>query len=76
MDYSKLEFRISVRLGGDWSEATGVSADGSIIVGWSYDANGIYRAFKSIDATGMQDLGAGDYSKAFGVSSDWFSNYS
>jgi probable HAF family extracellular repeat protein len=57
-------------LGGEWSEATDVSADGSVIVGWSYDANNIYHAFRWTESSGMQDLGVGDYSKAYGVSSD------
>src|SRR3990170_6228523 len=57
-------------LGGDESEATGISSDGSIIVGWSYDDSSIYRAFKWTANNGMQDVGAGDWSKASAVSSD------
>lgn len=57
-------------MGGNGSVAADVSADGSIIVGWSDDANNIYRAFKWTESTGMQDLGAGDYSTAHGISAD------
>jgi probable HAF family extracellular repeat protein len=44
-------------LGGDWSEATGVSADGSVVVGWARNAAGQWRAFRWTAAGGMQDLG-------------------
>jgi uncharacterized membrane protein len=36
---------------GDWSEAFGVSADGSVVVGW---ANG--GAFRWTAASGMEDI--------------------
>ncbi len=43
-------------LGGDRSEAYGVSADGSVVVGFSYDATGNPRAFRWTRATGMQSV--------------------
>jgi probable HAF family extracellular repeat protein len=60
-------------LGGSWSEAFGVSADGRVVVGRAYNAAGQYRAFRWTVAGGMQDLGTllGDtVSQAFGVSAD------
>jgi probable HAF family extracellular repeat protein len=60
-------------LGGDWSEALGVSADGSVVVGWATNAAGQERAFRWTAARGMQNLGTlgGDQScKALGVSAD------
>ena len=59
-------------LGGIVSFANGVSADGSVIVGYSYSAgNATYRAFK-YNGTAMIDLGTlgGTNSKAYGVSAD------
>jgi probable HAF family extracellular repeat protein len=44
-------------LGGDWSEAYGVSADGSVVVGWLKTPQGMYRAFRWTALGGMQDLG-------------------
>jgi probable HAF family extracellular repeat protein len=44
-------------LGGNDSVAYGVSADGSVVVGWSYNAAGYPRAFRWTAAGGMQDLG-------------------
>ena len=41
-------------LGGDWSEAYGVSADGTVVVGWAW--NGRYRAFRWTPTGGMEDL--------------------
>jgi probable HAF family extracellular repeat protein len=43
-------------LGGGYSEAYGVSADGSVVVGWSYIAAGGHRAFRWTAAGGMEDL--------------------
>jgi probable HAF family extracellular repeat protein len=52
--------------------ALGVSADGSVVVGWAEHAAGQYRAFRWTAAAGMQDLGTlgGDRSVAYGVSAD------
>ena len=60
-------------LGGGWSKAYGVSADGSVVVGWSYNAAGWTRAFRWTASGGMQDLGTlpgGNRSEAWGVSAD------
>jgi probable HAF family extracellular repeat protein len=43
-------------LGGGWSEATAVSADGSVVVGWAENAAGQRRAFRWTAAGGMEDL--------------------
>jgi probable HAF family extracellular repeat protein len=43
-------------LGGGYSEAYGVSADGSVVVGWSYIAAGGHRAFRWTASGGMEDL--------------------
>jgi probable HAF family extracellular repeat protein len=42
----------------DSSEATAVSADGTVVVGFAYNANREYRAVRWTQATGMQDLNA------------------
>jgi probable HAF family extracellular repeat protein len=59
-------------LSGHESGAYGVSADGSVIVGWATDANGFWRAFRWTEAEGMQELGTlgGSESGASGVSAD------
>ena len=60
-------------LGGDQSGAFGVSADGAVVVGWSFIAAGGYRAFRWTASGGMQDLGTllgGRESEARGVSAD------
>jgi probable HAF family extracellular repeat protein len=43
-------------LGGDRSWALGVSADGSVVVGWAENAEGQPRAFRWTAAGGMEDL--------------------
>jgi probable HAF family extracellular repeat protein len=43
-------------LGGSVSEAHGVSADGSVVVGWALNAAGQLRAFRWTAAGGMEDL--------------------
>jgi len=55
----------------DWSAAYGVSADGSVVVGWARNAAGQYRAFRWANGV-MQDLGTlgGNQSEAYGVSAD------
>jgi probable HAF family extracellular repeat protein len=44
-------------LGGGGSEAFGVSADGSVVVGGALNAAGQWRAFRWTASGGMQDLG-------------------
>jgi probable HAF family extracellular repeat protein len=58
--------------GGGESVALGVSADGSVVVGWARNAKGRQRAFRWTAARGMQNLGTlGGYeSEALGVSAD------
>jgi probable HAF family extracellular repeat protein len=59
--------------GGSWSEARGISANGSVVVGEAYNAAGQWRAFRWTAAGGMQDLGTlpgHNRSYASGVSAD------
>lgn len=59
-------------LGGQSSNARSVSADGSVVVGYSLDSAGQFRAMHWTAATGMQDLGTlgGAVASALGVSAD------
>ncbi len=59
-------------LGGEISEARGVSADGETVVGSAQDSTGWAHAFRWTEATGMEDLGTlgGTTSKAYAVSED------
>jgi len=59
-------------LGGGFSRAYGVSADGKVVVGYAYNASYLPRAFRWTAAGGMQDLGTlgGNRSWAYGVSAD------
>jgi probable HAF family extracellular repeat protein len=41
-------------LGGDWSAAYGVSADGAVVVGWAENAAGQWRAFRWTAAVGCK----------------------
>ena len=64
--------------GGNASWAYGVSADGSIVVGWSTDGSNTRRAFRWTQQAGMESLGASvlidntsysyDNSEALGIS--------
>jgi len=58
--------------GGNASAAYGVSADGSVVVGWAHNASWQFRAFRWESGV-MQDLGTlpgGRESYAYGVSAD------
>ncbi|MDO9600052.1 MAG: autotransporter domain-containing protein [Azoarcus sp.] len=60
-------------LGGNYSYAHSMSADGGVVVGYSYLSDaGQYRAFRWTETAGMVDLGTlgGNYSYAYGVSAD------
>ena len=54
------------------SDAWGVSADGSVVVGGSYSASGIGEAFRWENGvmTGLGDLPGGSWSWAHAVSAD------
>ncbi len=58
--------------GGNESYANGVSADGTVVVGWATNTSGQRRAFRWVQGQGMQDLGTlgGNESYANGVSAD------
>ena len=58
-------------LGGNESWAFGVSADGSIVVGWAQDSTGKLRAFRWTQQDGMRNLGAAIGSEAFDQSEAW-----
>src|SRR5207237_847937 len=59
-------------LGGNSSQAYGVSSTGSVVVGYASNASGQYRAFRWTAAGGMKDLGDFGYAygEAYGVSGD------
>lgn len=59
-------------LGGNYTEAHAVSADGSVIVGVSRYPSGFHRAFRWRAAGGMQDIGTlgGNESWAYSTSAD------
>jgi probable HAF family extracellular repeat protein len=59
-------------LGGTWSWANAVSADGAVVVGAAENVAGQFRAFRWTASGGMQDLGTlgGGDSDARGVSAD------
>jgi len=59
-------------LGGNSSDATGVSSDGSVVVGISKKGNGDTHACMWTAANGLQDMGTlgGDWSEATGVSTN------
>ncbi len=60
-------------MGGTNSAASGVSADGSVVVGWADTVgNAAHRAFRWTSGGGMVDLGTlgGTFSSASGVSAD------
>ena len=56
-------------LGGDSSDAYGVSADGSVVVGQARNATGTFRAFRWTASRGMEDLNAAYASLLSGGSS-------
>jgi probable HAF family extracellular repeat protein len=65
-------------LGGGWSWANDVSADGSVVVGWAQNAAGQGRAFRWTALGGMQGLGTlGGYNGArlmlFPPTAPWWS---
>jgi probable HAF family extracellular repeat protein len=59
-------------LGGTWSKAVAVSADGNVVVGSSPDAAGNTRSFRWTENTGIADLGSmsGLSPEVYAVSAD------
>ncbi len=66
-------------LGGNYSEARDVSADGRVVVGWTDNASGQQRAFRWTVSGGMEDLnqtyarlltGGSLLTKAYAISPD------
>jgi len=59
-------------LGGDRSEATDVSTDGNVVVGWSINVNGNAQPFRWTPTEGMISLSisGGEWSEASAVSAD------
>ena len=59
-------------MGGISAQARGVSANGSVIVGWFKDTNGNIHAYRWTEANGVKDLGTmgGKSAYANGVSAD------
>ncbi len=58
--------------GGDSSRARAVSADGSVVAGYAYNASNNLLAFRWTSAGGLENLGTlgGDFSEARAVSAD------
>jgi probable HAF family extracellular repeat protein len=50
---------VSGTMGGELSTARAMSADGSVVVGWGFDAGGTYRAWRWTNSGGMVDLSVG-----------------
>jgi probable HAF family extracellular repeat protein len=66
-------FPNAVPCGQSLSTATGVSRDGSVVVGIASNGCSVTRAFRWTESTGMVDLGSavpGQYSRGLGVSGD------
>ncbi len=50
---------VSGTAGGELSTARAISADGSVVVGYGFDAGGTYRAWRWTAAAGMVDISGG-----------------
>jgi probable HAF family extracellular repeat protein len=75
MNHTKTRFCRLIWLGtlGGWeSEASDVSADGAVVVGWAINEKGHKRAFRWTESDGMQDIGTlgGSTSVATSISAD------